>query len=145
MLLNYDVIFVEKVQFPVLAYLRWRTFSSTCSTSPIIMKFYQQVRSVERGKLAKFQDDIISIDGDMTSQIIRHDVKIWWRPISVKIFGITLKLCRRFDLVTAIICTNFFEFSYSGSCFTEIPSFTDVVYLWRHWHLPMAYYKQHGL
>ena len=83
MLLNYDVIFVEKVPFPVLAYLKWRTFSSTCSTSLIIMKFYQQVCSVKRSKLAKFQDDITSIDGVMTSQIIRHDVKIWWRHISM--------------------------------------------------------------
>ena len=145
MLLNYDVIFVEKVPFPVLAYLEWRTFSSTCSTSPIIMKFYQQVRSMERSKLAKFQDDIISIDGVMTSLIIRHDVKIWWRHISVKNVGIALKLCRLFDLVVAIICINFWEFSRSRSWFTEIPSFTDVVYLWRHWRLPKAYHIRHGL
>ena len=145
MLLNYDVIFVEKVPFPVLAYLKWRTFSSTCSTSPIIMKFYQQVRSMERSKLAKFQDDIISIDGVMTSQNVRHDVKIWWRHISVKNVGIALKLCRLFDTVVAIICTNFCEFLQSRSWFTEIPSFTDVAYLWRHWRLPTAYYKRHGL
>ena len=31
---------------------------------------------IERSRLAKFQDDIISIDGLMTSQIVRHDVKI---------------------------------------------------------------------
>ena len=80
-LMNYDVIIVEKVPFPVLAYLKWRTFSSTCFTSPIIMMFYQQVRSIKKSKLAKFQDDIISIDGVMTSQTIRHDVKIWWRQI----------------------------------------------------------------
>ena len=145
MLLNYDVIFVEKVPFPALAYLEWLTFSSTCSTSPMIMKSYQQVRFMERSKLAKFQDDIISIDEVMTSQNVRHDVKIWWRHISVKNVGIALKLCRLFDLVVAIICTNFCEFSQSRSWFTEIPSFTDVAYLWRHWRLPTAYYKRHGL
>ena len=145
MLLNYNVIFVGKVPFPVLAYLKWRTFSSTCSTSPIIMKFYQQVRSMKRNKFAKFRDHIINIDGVMTSLIIRHDVKILWRHISVKNVGIALKLCRLFDLVVAIICTNFCEFSQSRSWFTEIPSFTDVAYLWRHWRLPTAYYKRHGL
>ena len=107
MLLNYDVIFVEKVPFPVLAYLKWRTFSSTCSTSPIIMKFYQQVRSIERSKLAKFQDDIISIDGVMTSQNVRHDVKIWWRHISVKNVGIALKLCRLFERSCVPIFVSF--------------------------------------
>ena len=45
-----------------------RTFSSTYSTSPIIMKFYQQVRFIERSKVAKFEDDVTSIDGVMTSQ-----------------------------------------------------------------------------
>ena len=43
------------------------------------MKFYQQMRSVKRSKLIKFQDDIFSIDIVMTSQIIRPNVKIW-RP-----------------------------------------------------------------
>ena len=100
---------------------------------------------MKRSKFAKFRDDIINIDGVMTSLIIRHDVKIWWRHISVKNVGIALKLCRLFDLVVAIICTNFCEFSQSRSWFTEIPSFTDVAYLWRHWRLPTAYYKRHGL
>ena len=68
------------------------------------MKFYQQVRSMKKSKLAKFQDHIISIDGVMTSQIIRHDVKIWWRQISVKNVGIALKLFRLFNLVIALIC-----------------------------------------
>ena len=31
------------------------------------MKFYDQVRSMTASKLAKIQDDIIAIDGDMTS------------------------------------------------------------------------------
>ena len=88
---------------------------------------------------------ISSLHGVITSQIIRHDVKIWWRHISVKNFGIALKLCRHFHSVVAIICTNFCEFSFSRSWFTEIPSFTDVVYPWHHWHLPTAYYKLHGL
>ena len=60
------------------------------------MKFYQQVRSMERSKLAKFQDDIISIDGVMTSQIIQHDVKIWWRYNPVKNVGIAFRICRLF-------------------------------------------------
>ena len=38
------------------------------------MKYYQNVRFVKRSKLAKFRDDIISIDEVTTSQIIRHDV-----------------------------------------------------------------------
>ena len=50
-----------------LAYLKWRTFSSTFSTFLIIMKFYQQVCSVTRSRLAKFRDYIIPIDGVMTS------------------------------------------------------------------------------
>ena len=53
------------------------------------------VRSMDSSKLGKFQDDIISIDGVMTSRIV----------------GIALKLCRLYDLVVAIICTNFCEFS----------------------------------
>ena len=65
---------------------------------------------MKRSKYAKFRDDIINIDGVMTSLIIRHDVKIWWRHISVKNVGIALKLCRLFDLVVAIICTNFASF-----------------------------------
>ena len=44
----------------------------------------------------------------------------------------------------AIIWTNICEFSYSKSGFTEIPSFTDVVYLWHQWRLPTAYYRRHG-
>ena len=36
-------------------------------------------------KLAKFEDNIIYIDGVMTSQIILHDDKIWWHHISIKI------------------------------------------------------------
>ena len=143
-LLNYDVIIVEKGSFPVLGLLAM-TFSSTCTTSPIIIKFYHQVCSMKRSKLIKFQSDVISIDEVMTSQIIRHDVKILRRHISVKNVGIALKLCRLFDLVVAIICTNFCEFSQSRSWFTEIPSFTDVVYLWRHCNLPTAYYKRYGL
>ena len=39
----------------------------------------QQMRSVKRSILIKFQDDIVSIDIVMTSQIIRPNVKIW-RP-----------------------------------------------------------------
>ena len=148
-----DLLYIVKLlrhynycrNFQYYACLKWRTFSWTCSTSPIFMKFYQQVRSTKRSKFAKFRDDIINIDGVMTSLIIRHDVKIWWRHISVKNVGIALKLCRLFDLVVAIICTNFCEFSQSRSWFTEIPSFTDVAYLWRHWRLPTAYYKRHGL
>ena len=120
------------------------SISSTCSTSPITMKIYQQVCSVKKSKSAKFPDDI-SIEGVMTSQIIWYDIKIWWRHISVKNVGIALKLCRLFDLVVAIICTNFCEFSQSRSWFTEIPSFTDVAYLWRHWRLPTAYYKRNSL
>ena len=114
MLLNYDVIIVEKVPFSVLAYLKWRTFSSTCSTSPIFMKFYQQVRSMERSKVAKFQDDIISINRVMTSKIIWHDI--------IKNVGIPLKLCRLSDLAVVIICANL-------CWFKEITSSTDVVYL----------------
>ena len=45
------------------------SISSTCSTSPITMKIYQQVCSVKKSKSAKFPDDI-SIEGVMTSQII---------------------------------------------------------------------------
>ena len=120
------------------------SISSTSSTFQITMKMYQQVCSVKRSKLAKFRDDI-SIEEVMTSHIFWYDIKIWWRHISVKNFGIALKLCRLFDLVVAIICTNFCEFSQSRSWFTEIPSFTDVAYLWRHWRLPTAYYKRHGL
>ena len=71
------------------------------------MKFYQQIRSVKRSKLAELWDDIISVDGFMRSQIIRHDL------ISVKNVVITLKLCRLFDLGVGNICTNFCEFSYS--------------------------------
>ena len=120
------------------------SMSSRWSTSPITMKIFQQVCSVKRSKLAKFRDDI-SIEEVMTSQIFWYDIKIWWRHISVKNFGIALKLCRLFDLVIAIICTNFCEFSQSRFWFTEIPSFTDVVYLWRHWLLPTTCYKWHGL
>ena len=109
--------------------------SSTCSTSPITMKIYQHVRSVKRSKLAKFRDDI-SIEG-----VIWYDIKIWWRHIFVKNVGIALKL---FDLVIAITCTNFYKLSQSRFWFTEIPSFTDVVYLWRHWLLPITCYKWHG-
>ena len=119
MLLNYDVIFVEKVPFPVLAYLKWRTFGSTCSTSPIIMKLYQQVRSMKKSKLAKFRYDIISIDRVMVPQIIRHDFKIWLWCISVKNVVIALKLCRLFDLIIANFCANFCEFLYSRLWFTE--------------------------
>ena len=72
------------VSFLVLAYSKLWTFSSTCSTSPIIMKVYQQVRSLKRSKLAKFRDEIISIEGVMTLQIIWLDIKIWWRHIFVK-------------------------------------------------------------
>ena len=75
------------------------------------MKFYQQVRYVKRIELANFRDDFISIDGVMTSQIIRYDVKIWWRYISVKNVGFAMTLCRLFDLAEAIICANFCEFS----------------------------------
>ena len=75
------------------------------------MKFYQQVRSIKKSKLAKFQDHIISIDGAMTSQNVRHDVKMWWRHISVKNVGIAFILCRPFDPVVEIICPNFYEFS----------------------------------
>ena len=113
--------------------------------SQIVIKFCQQVLSVKRSRLAKFRDDIISTDIVMTSQIIWHDVKIWWRYISVKNVGIALKFCRLFELVIAIICTNLCEFFQRRSWFTEIPSFTGVDYLWRHWRLPMAYYKSHGL
>ena len=45
------------------------SISSTCSTSSITMKIYQQVCSVKKSKSAKFPDDI-SIEGVMTSQII---------------------------------------------------------------------------
>ena len=38
--------------------------------------------------LAKYRDDLISINKVMTSQIIRHEVKIGWRYISVKNDGI---------------------------------------------------------
>ena len=86
------------------------TFSSTCSTSPIIITFIQQVRSIKRSKLTRFQDAIISKDGVMPSQIIRHDVRIWWRHIYVKNVDIALKLRRLFNLVIAIICTNFVIF-----------------------------------
>ena len=110
--------------------------SSTCSTSPITMKIYQHVRSVKRSKLAKFRDDI-SIEG-----VIWYDIKIWWRHIFVKNVGIALKL---FDLVIAITCTNFYKLSQSRFWFTEIPSFTDVVYLWSHWLFPTTCYKWHGL
>ena len=144
-MLNYHFIIVQKVPFPVLSHLKWRNFSSTCSTSPIIVKFYQQVRSIKRSKLAKFRDNIIFIDGVMMSQIIRHDVKIWWRHTSVNNFGIAMKLCILVDLVVAIICRKFCEFSLSRSWFTEIASFTDAVYLWRHWRLLMTYCKRHGL
>ena len=65
---------------------------------------------MKRRKFAKFRDDIINIDGVMTSQIIRRDVKILWRHICVKNVGIALKLCRLFDPVIAIICTNFASF-----------------------------------
>ena len=41
-------------------YIKWQTFSSTCSTPTIIKKFYYQVSSVKRSKLTKFGDDIIS-------------------------------------------------------------------------------------
>ena len=120
------------------------SISSTSSTFQITMKMYQQVCSVKRSKSAKFPDDI-SIEGVMTSQIIWYDIKIWWRHISIKNVGIALKLCRLFDLVIAIICTNSCEFSQSRFWFTEIPSFTDVVYLRRHWLLPTTCYKWHGL
>ena len=49
----------EKLPFLVLG--KWWTFSSTCSTYPIIITFYQQVHSVKRSKLAKFREDIIYI------------------------------------------------------------------------------------
>ena len=67
------------------------------------MTFYQQVRSMKKSILAKFQKHIISIDGVMKSQIVRHDVNIWWRNISFKNVGIALKLFRLFDPVVAII------------------------------------------
>ena len=72
----------KKCHFQYQAYLKWRSFSSTCYTSSIIMTFYQQILSMRRNKLANFRDDIISIDGVMTSQCIWHDVKIWWRHMS---------------------------------------------------------------
>ena len=69
------------------------------------MRFYQQIRSVKKSKLTEFRDDIIFINEVMTSQIIQHDVKIWWRRISVKnviVIGIALKPCRLFDPAVAI-------------------------------------------
>ena len=50
----------EKLPFLVLG--KWWTFSSTCSTYPIIITFYQQVNSMKRSKLTKFQDGKTSID-----------------------------------------------------------------------------------
>ena len=96
------------------------------------MKIYQQVRSKERSKFAKFLDNTISFDGVMTSQIVWNDVKIWWHHISVKNVDITLKLCRLFEPVVAIICINF-------------ASIHKVERDLRHWRLPTAYYKGHGL
>ena len=46
-----------------------RPFHSTYSTFPIIVKFYQQVRIVKRSKVAKFGNDIISIDGVATLKV----------------------------------------------------------------------------
>ena len=61
----------------------------TCCTTLIILTFYQKLHSVKRYRLAEFLGDITSIDGVMTSQIIRHDVKLCWRHTSVKNIGIT--------------------------------------------------------
>ena len=84
------------------AYLEWRTFSSTCSTSPIIMKFYQHVRSIKKSILTKLQDKVISIDGIMTCKIIQHDVRTLWRYVSVKNVGIAFRLCILFELVASL-------------------------------------------
>ena len=64
--------------------LKWRNFSLTCSGSPTIMKFYEQVHPVKRSKLARFREDIISIDRVMVSYINRHDVKILWHHLRQK-------------------------------------------------------------
>ena len=42
----------------------------------------------------------------MMSQITRHELKIWWRHISVKNVGIALNVCRLFNFVIEIICID---------------------------------------
>ena len=83
--------------------------SSTCSMSPMILKFYQRVRSVKKSKLAKFGSNIIIIYGVMASKKFRHDVKIRHdvKSISVKNVKITLKLSY---FVLVIMYTDFSSF-----------------------------------
>ena len=46
----------------------------------------------------------------MTSQTIWPDIKIWWHHFFVINVRISLKLCRVFYFVAAIICTNLLSF-----------------------------------
>ena len=85
----------EKWPFPMIRLSEWRTFSSTVSTSQIIMKLYQQVRSAKRNIWAQFEEETLSIDR-----------KISWRKISIVNVVVLLKLYRLSNLVLAIICTN---------------------------------------
>ena len=100
-------------------------FRLKCPISPFIMKFYQQVRSVKKSKLAKFRDEIIKVDRVMTSHLIRHDVKIWLCHISINNVGIVLKLCRATYAIVRMTCVKLFKIIGSGSWFTETPLFTN--------------------
>ena len=96
----------EKWPFPMIRLSEWRTFSSTVSTSQIIMKLYQQIHSAKRSILAQFEEETLSIDRVLTSKNIRYEVKISWRKISIINVVVLLKLYRLSNLVLAIICTN---------------------------------------
>ena len=65
----YYVILVEKVIFVDIC-LKLQIFSTTCSTTLIILKFYQyqEVHSLKQSKLAKFGGEIIFINGFMMSK-----------------------------------------------------------------------------
>ena len=78
-----------------------------------------------RSRLAKLWEEIISIEVVMTSQIVRHDVKIWWRPISVKNIRIALKVCRLSWIGITIICITIWDFSLIRWWFTKIAPFAD--------------------
>ena len=131
-LLSYYVIIVEKLPFPVLDPF-WITifwFS--------VFNFSDHYEILPVGTLWEKK---------WISYVWRRHHHYWWSSHVTKTFDITsnfddvtflskmpelFKNFLNFLLAIVIISTKFCEFSCGRSWFTEMPSFTDVVYLWRH-------------
>ena len=112
---------------------------ATWFTSLIILKYYQHVQSVKRSKLPKSGDAFVSID---RLNLTNH---LTWRQKLLTSY-VCQKYRNCFEIIINFlpnICTNFCDFSYGRLLFTEISSFTNIVYLWRHWRLPTMSYKRH--